>query len=170
MMTASGKGTAMSDVRDADTARVPTAAAVLGAAGLLPLILALFVRLAGGVYPDTPIPIVIGGLALSYAALILSFLGGIWWGVASARATPDQLARLMSIAVVPPLIALVVVGLAWNFPASASTLLAAAIALSPLVDRYLAQRGLVPAWWMKLRLPLSLALGALTLGLGFSLA
>ncbi|MGI4730712.1 DUF3429 domain-containing protein [uncultured Sphingomonas sp.] len=156
--------------RGEDGTRVPLAATVLGAAGLLPLILALFVRLAGGVYPDTPIPLMIGGLALSYAALILSFLGGIWWGVAATRATPEQLPRLMGIAVVPTLVALLVVGLAWNFPAIASITLAVAIALTPLVDRDLARRGLVPVWWMRLRLPLSLALAALTLGLGLSLA
>jgi hypothetical protein len=163
----------MSDLRDGDraeAARVPIAAALLGGAGLLPLILALFVRLAGGVYPDTPIPIVLGGLALSYAALILSFLGGIWWGVAATRATPEQMPKLMAIAVVPSLIAWLVVGLAWDFPAIASTTLGVTIALTPLVDRWLARRGLVPAWWMTLRLPLSLALGALVLGLGFSLA
>ena len=98
----------MGDLRDDDgveTSRVPIAAAMLGAAGLLPLILALFVRLAGGVYPDTPIPIVLGGLALSYAALILSFLGGIWWGVAATRATPELMPRLMGLAVLPSLIA-----------------------------------------------------------------
>jgi len=91
----------MSDVREevrVETDRVPIVATLLGAAGLLPLILALFVRLAGGVYPDTPIPIVLGGLALSYAALILSFLGGIWWGVAATRATPEQMPKLMGIA------------------------------------------------------------------------
>ena len=163
----------MSDVRDEDlidAARVPIAATMLGAAGLLPLILALLVRLAGGVYPDTPIPIVLGGLALSYAALILSFLGGIWWGVAATRAGPELMPRLMAIAVAPSLIAWLVVAMAWDFPTIASTTLGVTIALTPLVDRWLAQRGLVPAWWMKLRLPLSLALGALTLGLGFSLA
>lgn len=153
-----------------DGGRVPMAAVMLGAAGLLPLILALFVRLAGGVYPDTPIPIVLGGLALSYAALILSFLGGIWWGVAATRATPEFMPRLMAIAVAPSLIAWVVVAMAWDFPATASTTLGVTIALTPLVDRWLARHGLVPAWWMKLRLPLSLALGALVLGLGFSLA
>jgi hypothetical protein len=163
----------MGDLRDedqVDASRVPIAAAMLGAAGLLPLILALFVRLAGGVYPDTPIPIVLGGLALSYAALILSFLGGIWWGVAATRATREQMPKLMGIAVVPSLIAWAVVAIAWDFPATASTTLGVTIALTPLVDRWLAQRGLVPAWWMKLRLPLSLALAALVLGLGFSLA
>ena len=153
-----------------DVERVPLAAAMLGAAGLLPLILALFIRLASGVYPDTPVPIVLGGLALSYAALILSFVGGIWWGVAATRATPEQMPRLMGIAIVPSLVAWLVVGLAWDFPATASTTLGVTIALTPLVDRWLARHGLVPAWWMKLRLPLSLALGALTLGLGFSLA
>ncbi len=163
----------MNDISDedrVDDTRVPIAAMLLGAAGLLPLILALFVRLAAGVYPDTPIPIVLGGLALSYSALILSFIGGIWWGVAAARATPEQGARLMGLAVAPSLIAWLVVAIAWNFPATASTTLGVTIGLTPLVDRWLLQRGLVPIWWMKLRLPLSLALAALTLGLGFSLA
>ena len=131
----------MSDVREevrVETDRVPIVATLLGAAGLLPL--------------------------------ILSFLGGIWWGVAATRATPEQMPKLMGVAVVPSLIAWLVVAMAWNFPATASTTLGVTITLTPLVDRWLAQRGLVPAWWMKFRLPLSLALGALVLGLGFSLA
>ena len=40
---------------------------------------------------------------------------------------------------------------------TASTLLGLAIAVTPLVDRALRRRQLVPPWWMNLRVPLSLA-------------
>ncbi|WP_404365576.1 hypothetical protein AB5I39_09185 [Sphingomonas sp. MMS24-J45] len=35
------------------------------------------------------------------------------------------------------------------------------------VDLMLARRGMVPPWWMSLRLPLSFGLGGLTLALAF---
>jgi hypothetical protein len=149
--------------------RPPMPAIVLGAAGLLPLILALFVRLAAGANPDSPLPGMIGGLALAYSAMILSFLGGAWWGVASARASAEEQPRLLVIAVVPSILALLFYGLSADAPVMCSTLLGLVIAATPLVDRMLDRKRLVPAWWMNLRLPLSLALGALTIGLGFAL-
>jgi hypothetical protein len=147
----------------------PMPAIVLGAAGLLPMVIALFVRLAAGSDPDTPLPGMLGGLALAYAAMILSFLGGAWWGVASARATAADQPRLLAIAVVPSILAALLFGLSADMPVLCSTLLGLVIALTPLVDRMLDRKRLVPAWWMNLRLPLSLALGALTIGLGFAL-
>ncbi|WP_454884024.1 DUF3429 domain-containing protein [Sphingomonas oryzagri] len=147
----------------------PMPAIVLGAMGLLPLLIALFVRLAAGADPDTALPGKIGGLALTYAAMILSFLGGIWWGVASARASENERPRLMVIAVVPAILATVLYGFSADMPVVCSTLLGLVIAATPLVDRMLMKKRLVPAWWMNLRLPLSLALGALTIGLGFAL-
>lgn len=147
----------------------PMPAIVLGAMGLLPMLIALFVRLAAGMNPDTPLPGKIGGLALTYAAMILSFLGGIWWGVASTRATEEQRSRLLVIAVAPAILATLLYGLSADVPVVCSTLLGLVIALTPLVDLKLSRMRLVPPWWMKLRLPLSLALGALTIGLGFAL-
>jgi hypothetical protein len=147
----------------------PMPAIVLGAAGLLPLLIALFVRLAAGSDPDTPLPGMIGGLALAYSAMILSFLGGIWWGVASTRATAEDQPRLLVIAVVPSILALALFGLSADAPVVCSTLLGLVIAATPLVDRMLDRKRLVPTWWMSLRLPLSLALGALTIGLGLAL-
>jgi hypothetical protein len=144
-------------------------AIVLGAMGLLPMVIALFVRLAAGMTPDTPLPGKIGGLALTYAAMILSFLGGIWWGVASIRATEEQRPKLLVIAVAPAVIATILFGLSADMPVICSTLLGLVIAATPLVDRMLHRMRLVPPWWMNLRLPLSLALGALTIGLGFTL-
>jgi hypothetical protein len=101
--------------------------------------------------------------------MILSFLGGIWWGVASTRATEEQRPKLLVIAVAPAIVATLLYGLSADMPVLCSTLLGLAIALTPLVDRKLDRMRLVPPWWMNLRLPLSLALGALTIGLGFAL-
>ena len=108
----------------------------------------------------------VGALALIYSALILSFLGGIWWGVAVARAPEGDQAPLFGLAVAPSILALTLVGLSLRWPVIASTLLGLVIVATLLVDRALRQRQLVPAWWMRLRVPLSLALGALTIGLG----
>ena len=75
--------------------RVPLSVMLLSAAGLLPPLMALFVRLAAGAQPESPLPGTIGALGLIYSALILSFLGGIWWGVAVARVTAEELPPLL---------------------------------------------------------------------------
>lgn len=142
------------------------AAILLGAAGLLPPLMALFVRLAAGPASESVLPGMAGALALIYSALILSFLGGIWWGVAVARAPSDLQAPLFGLAVLPSIVALALVGLSLRWPLIASVLLGLVIAATPLVDHGLRRRDLVPAWWMRLRVPLSLALGTLTIGLG----
>ncbi len=146
--------------------RVPLAATLLGAAGLLPPLLALFVRLAAGAEPATPLPGMMGALAQIYSALILSFLGGIWWGVAMARVPAERLPQLLGLAVAPSIVGLLLVGLSLGWPMLASTLLGIVIIATPLVDRTLRQSQLVPPWWMRLRVPLSLALGLLTIALG----
>ncbi len=146
--------------------RVPMAAALLGAAGLLPPLLALFIRLTAGVDPASPLPGMAGALAQIYSALILSFLGGIWWGAAMARVPAESLPPLFGIAVAPSIVALLLIGLSLGWPLLASSLLGLVIIATPLVDRELRRRQLVPPWWMRLRVPLSLALGTLTIGLG----
>lgn len=152
-----------------DDRRPPMPAIILGVAGLLPLVIALLVRLAAGIEPDTPLPGLIGSFALIYSALILSFLGGIWWGVAISRAAADQFARLLALAIVPTVVSLLLIGLMFARPVLAAILLGLAIIATPLVDLGLSRRGLVPAWWMTLRVPLSIALGVLTIGLALAL-
>ena len=132
------------------------AARLLGFAGLLPQ-LALIVAMI--VSPDPGWRLI----AFAYGALILSFLGGIWWGLAVRR--PVRQAPLLIAAVVPALVALALVVAAmirlsidWPLVAMGS-----AIMLTLLVDRHLATSGEAPAGWMRLRVPLSLGLGALTI-------
>jgi len=143
------------------TGGVPRLAMLLGHAGLLPP-LACVLAVAGG---DPGVRFSALALLYAYSAAILSFLGGIWWGFA-ARGGARAPGWLWFAAVLPSLFAVAsawpwAVGLPWPGPSLAA--LAAAIAATLAVDRRLVALGLAPTDWMRLRLPLSLGLGALTL-------
>ena len=156
--------------------RVGRAAFALGLAGLLPQLAAVTLILIGRRDPTDLawIPALIGyGLALLYGGLILSFLGGIWWGIAMRRA--EGQAALASLAVLPSLVALVcLVAAAVNLPGPPSpwpaVALGSAVMLTLLVDRHLVATGEAPTGWMRLRIPLSLGLGLLTIAAGVLIA
>jgi len=136
----------------------------LGLAGLLPQFAAVAVVFGG----DTTLHFSAIALGYAYAALILSFLGGLWWGVAATAPRPPE--WIWVAAVVPSLIALAsaipwAVGAPW--PGPSLVVLGVGLVAALGVDLILARQGLVPAWWMSLRLPLSLGLGGLTLLLAF---
>jgi hypothetical protein len=138
----------------------PTFPRWLGLAGLLPQLAAVAVVFGG----DTSLHFSAIALGYAYAALILSFLGGLWWGIGAAADRPPE--WLWVAAVVPSLVALAsalpwAVGAPWPGPSLVVLGLALIGALG--VDLLLARLGLVPRWWMSLRLPLSLGLGGLTL-------
>ena len=150
--------------------QVGATARMLGFAGLLPQIAAVLLILAGrGDARDGGGMLMFFGywLALGYGALILSFLGGMWWGFAMRR-TAGQ-GRLVVAAVVPSLFAGAVLALVagaappFLWPALA---LGGAILLTLPVDRHLARTGEAPVGWMRLRVPLSLGLGGLTIAAG----
>ena len=63
---------------------VPPAAAVLGLAGVLP-----FVAAAVGSLQPGPLGAFALTALIAYGAVILSFLGGIHWGMAIHRANPS---------------------------------------------------------------------------------
>ena len=69
--------------------RVPPAAAALGAAGLLPPLLAIAARLTAGITGDVQLQHFAMLVGLQYVGLILSFLGGLWWGIAVAKLPAD---------------------------------------------------------------------------------
>lgn len=104
-------------------------------------------------------------LGYAYPAFILSFLGGLWWGLAAGAAS-RQPAWVWLAAVTPSLIALATalpwaIGAAW--PGPSLFVLGVSLLVSLLVDRRLAADGRAPSWWMSLRIPLSVGLGVLTL-------
>lgn len=132
-------------------------AVALGFAGLLPQMAAVALLLGGVPFATAA--------AFGYALLILSFLGGIWWGFAMRQQGDAAQGRLALLAVIPNLVAFAILlgatmtgRVEWGLVATGS-----AILLTLPVDRMLVRRGDAPADWMRLRMPLSIGLGALTI-------
>lgn len=139
-------------------------ARAFGYAGLLPQVAVVAALLAGG--PEIRFTAL--SLGYAYAALIFSFLGGLWWGLASAATRPCP-PWVWGVAVIPTLLGLLsawpwATGMAW--PGPSLILLGIALAASLLVDLKLRMAGLTPPGWLSLRIPLSLGLGFLTLVAG----
>lgn len=134
----------------------------LGLAGLLPQAGVAAIVFSG----DTALRFSALALGYAYAALILSFLGGLWWGLGAAARRPPE--WLWVAAIVPSLLALGsavpwATGEPW--PGPSMIVLGTALIAALGVDLALVRRGLTPPWWMALRLPLSLGLGILTLAI-----
>lgn len=155
---------------DASRSRVSRAAHLLGYAGLLPQAIALlFVAIARWRDDDFAWADGAGSavaLGTAYPLLILSFLGGIWWGFAMRRHAGQG--ALAALAVTPSLAALALLGLLAATGHIGLTLVAigSTIMLTLLIDRRLTRREEVPDGWMQLRIPLSLGLGSATILLG----
>jgi hypothetical protein len=94
----------------------------------------------------------------AYGALIASFIGGAWWGLAANRAEGAALTRWLALSVLPMLMAWVALLLP---PQAGLLLLAIIFALLPLSDRAAQAASMAPAWWWRLRLPLSLSMACL---------
>ena len=141
----------MEDEEPRDT--LPATMVAFGFAGLIPPVAAaaMLVLLPPGTARD------LAWVALLlYASIILSFLGGTWWAYVARRPGAGWLAM----AVAPSLIAvtLLMLTLDAELRRGAAALLGVAILLSPVADRTLDSVGLVPSWWMRLRVPLSIGL------------
>ena len=136
--------------------RIPPLFMIFGAAGLLPP-LALVLMMLG--QPGALAVPVLYAVTLVYGALILSFIGGAWWGFAAG--TQRAGAGVLTLAVAPTLVALSLLLLTARYPWAGGLGLAAVVAASPLVDLQMRRWELAPSWWLKLRVPLSLALGTL---------
>ena len=137
---------------------LPRIALVLGIAGLAPQVWALLATFREA---DRYIGLAAGYF---YAALIFSFLGGLWWGVAASR--KDAPEWLYLAAVVPSLIAFAT-GIPWmtgtQWPGPSLGVLGLAILMSTLVDWTIFRARLIDLNLWRLRLGLSLGLGATTL-------
>lgn len=140
------------------TARaIPFPAVFLGAFGAVP-----FVGLAGAaVLLDGPLrPIGVQALAI-YGAIILSFMGGVHWGLAIAGfgAGPADavLWRRLTISVVPALLGWAALLVSVKISLA---VLAAGFALLALYDANRTRAGEAPAWYPRLRWPLSLVVVA----------
>ena len=142
---------------------VPALPRWLGLAGLLPQFTCVAVLYAGPAeWREAALAI-----AFAYAALILSFLGGMWWGIAAAAPAAQRrkaLGWLWIAAVLPSLVALACFlpwALDWAWPEPSLVMLGGALLVTLGVDAELG--ALAPRWWMTLRVPLSTVLGLATI-------
>lgn len=140
--------------------RISAWARWLGFAGLIPQLLLAAVVIVG---PSSADPAA-RALALCYAALILSFIGGAWWGLVSRSRTAVR-GSVWLMAIAPSLLAFAALGAGTIGGVSRPSLavIGAALIGTLIFDRKLASNGLCPLGWLGLRLPLSLGLGGLTL-------
>ena len=135
----------------------------LGLAGLLPQFICVAVLYWGPDYSREPAQII----SVAYAALILAFLGGTWWGIAAMAPAAERrraLGWVWIAAVLPALVGLACFLprlLGWEWPEPSLIMLAGGLLVSLGVDAKL--NSLAPPWWMALRVPLSIGLGLLTL-------
>jgi Protein of unknown function (DUF3429) len=138
--------------------KLPRLAFFLGLSGILPQLM------AGAVLLHPPHAAFGQFAAFLYAALIFSFLGGLWWGVAATNPTASR--WLYCIAVMPSLIAFAA-GLIWiartGLPGQSLMIVGLGLLVAPFVDWQLDRRGLVPKGWLAMRIILSTGLGVLTL-------
>jgi hypothetical protein len=125
---------------------IPRAPFWLGATGLIP-----FVVLTSSLYalPEANRPVMLYWLT-AYAAVILSFVGAIHWGVAMVHERMRDADRgvFMAWSAVPAAAAWV----ALLLPAKTGLLLlAATFVVHYAADRQFAQRFALPAWYLRLR-------------------
>ncbi len=126
---------------------VPVTAVQLGYAGLIPFVVlsvGLWVLPAGFQQP-------VNDALLAYAAIILSFMGAVHWGLAIARnGEPDRL--LLVISVVPALVA----WFATLAPVMINySVLIIAFAGLCVFDSRMSGAGKAPEWYPRLRMPLT---------------
>lgn len=140
-------------------ANLPRPVRDLGLAGLLPQAACLA---AVYISPEDRFSALAAGTF--YPALILSFLGGLWW--MQALTANDQHWEPYVLAIVPSLAAWTLMlpwCFGWTWPGPELKALAALLAVSPLVDLRLARRLPQPAGWLALRWRMATGLAILTL-------
>ena len=143
---------------------MPVTARLLGLSGLLPQWACLAVLVAG---PEGWHYWAIS-IAAIYAAAILSFLGGMWWGLAASASFRSRVPAFVWFAAVTPTLVAVAAMLPWifgySFPGPSLWAMGGGIGLSVAIDAWL-RRTLadVPQWWLALRIPLSTGLSVATM-------
>ncbi len=138
---------------------LPRPLIAFGLAGVLPQAICLALVYHGG--PERWMAL---GAACFYAAIILSFLGGLWWmaGLLSGLRS----AWVYGLAVMPSLIgfaALLPWGWGWNWPGPSLVVLGLLLIASPAVDFALARHMKLPTGWLPLRTIMAGGLGLMTL-------
>jgi hypothetical protein len=133
---------------------VPVSALMLGVAGLIPFFgLAIW----QGVTGDELLAERLMMGFVFYAASILSFLGGVGWGLAMSETDPVQRGLAFGVSTVPSLIAWAAAFINVQNLAFTLTILGAAFLLQAAWDWHLTQTERAPTWFAKLRIGLTIA-------------
>lgn len=148
--SSSSKATQSSDEITTHSTQTPTIPQALGFGGALPFLAGAFVT---SVLPDISLAVRVTQL---YGASILSFLGGVHWGLALRNPTTTVAARDFTVSVVPSLVAW---GAAVAPPHQGLAVLSSSFVALFVYDRFrlalLAQP--IPKWYFPMRLPLTVA-------------
>lgn len=135
--------------------QIPISALILGLAGLIPFLWGA----ANVAYPPSMgwagalLPPMFRGtyVSLTYGVVILSFMSGVLWGFAT-KARGATAAVGYALSVVPALWAFIMVN---GDPGNAAVNLWAGFAGLLMLDYFFSLQGLAPAWWMRLRVLLT---------------
>jgi Protein of unknown function (DUF3429) len=121
---------------------------VLAAAGVVPFLVATAALMS----TESSVRVPAIAALVTYSAVILSFLGGIEWGLALREEAGTERTRAMALgfSAVPSMAAWAVLWL----PTSTSWQIGLALAIFVAVwaaDQWMASRGLLPSWFVDLR-------------------
>ena len=133
---------------------LPAWARPLGYAGLAPFIACALIMLA---LPDAGTRHVAGRALLGYAAVILSFLGGVHWGLVLRGAAPERAGGLLAAGVLPSLVGWVALLLPFE---QAAAILVAGFGLLWLYEHRVLGTAVLPADYLALRRWLTLGVVA----------
>ena len=134
------------------TIEVPRSTVLPSALGVVPFVgLATIAALGGESLRATAITGIV-----AYGAVILSFLGGVQWGLAVHHgAVNGPNPSLLWIGVAPSLAGWLALLQPW--PTVGAVLLAVSFVVVLLIDVWLTRRGGAPVWYPRLRIPLTTA-------------
>lgn len=130
--------------------RIPKSALWLGLTGAIPFAAGTFANLFPDAWPDLT---AVADLAVrTYGAVILSFLGGVRWGLGMHKEREAR-SRALALSVVPALFGWFALFLPapWTFPA-----LVVGFAVQGFWDVKTSAGDGAPAWYPRLRIPLTL--------------
>ena len=131
---------------------IPFSARFLGSLGLIPFI-GLTCLMVFGLEPGVEVSF----LLRTYSAIILSFLGGIHWGIATQSSLSEnqgsiKLSLHLTLSVIPSLLGWV--GL-FVFELAGFCIIIFGFVLALAIDLRIAQMNFMPEWYPRLRTPLT---------------
>ena len=142
-----------------DEEKIPSTALILGLAGLIPFVSAALASLWLEPAWQEKSSFALG----AYGAVILSFLGGVKWGVLLHNKTELQRWMPLVLSVLPSIVAWLALLLT---PKPMLIILALALVAQYFLDTKSVQQNSLPAWYGRLRLVLTAgAVGSLLIGL-----